>query len=209
MLPRALILMGSLVVFALGQPAHAQTSYTWNNPSGGNWNVAGNWLDGVVPTSGTGAILLFGDPTPLSGAYTATNNLGAFTFNRLGFFGNALPGSSTAITVTGDAANLLRLATFNGVLPTIAQGGSGSAVIGAFVEVVDNTTIGGTGVGLLSITGTLSGSGQLIINRPNLSLKHHIKIASFAECTGFATNRALAVFDRIFAQASMAMLAFH
>src|SRR5262245_57789866 len=164
---RLAVASGAIAVFLFGSPAAAQT-FTWNNPAGGNWNLGTNWLGGTAPTSGTGAVLLFGDTTPLSGNYTATNNLGAFTLNGLAFASDALPGFGTPVTVTSDASSSLRLQTFGANAPTINQGGSGSATVGGSVVLVDNTTVGGTGVGLLSFTNaTLSGSGNLVINRVN------------------------------------------
>jgi autotransporter-associated beta strand protein len=175
-----------VVVAVIGlhaSPAAAQQPvYTWNNPAGGNWSDSLNWLGGSPPMFGEGAILVFGDPTPFSGGYTATNDLGSLSFNRLVFSSNATPASGTPIIVTGDAANQLILETFtpptgSPVLPQIVQGGTGTAVITANVVFNNNTTITGDGRGILAfgtLTGTLtgatlSGSGQLIINRPNLN----------------------------------------
>ena len=41
----ALPLLGSLILamLALSGSAHAQTTYTWNVPGGGNWITASNW----------------------------------------------------------------------------------------------------------------------------------------------------------------------
>src|SRR5947207_15020798 len=94
----------AIITFLLGRPAAARRPvFNWNNPAGGNWSAGSNWLEGVPPSSGAGAVLVFGDPTPVSGGYTATNNLGPFTLNHLAFTSTALPGAGTPITVTGDA----------------------------------------------------------------------------------------------------------
>lgn len=168
---RSAVALGAIATFLHGSPAAAQqTVYTWNNPAGGNWSVGTNWLGGT-PLSNTGAILAFGDPTPVSGGYTATNDLGLFSLNRLTFYGDALPGTATPITAATSTtgSNTLRFTTFNTIAPTIFQTGSGAAAISGAVEFVNDTSVGGLGHGVLSFTGSLAGAGRLTIDRPVLN----------------------------------------
>jgi hypothetical protein len=67
-----------LTLLATGQIAHS-TTYTWNNPLGGNWNLAGDWSpDTGVPGSADTAVIG-------SGSYTVTVNdteaVGTLTMN--------------------------------------------------------------------------------------------------------------------------------
>jgi autotransporter-associated beta strand protein len=160
--------------------ARAQQTFHWANPAGGTWSVPSNWLENTAPTNNAGSVLSFGDPTPFSGSYTATNDLGPFTFTSLVFASNALPNPGTTATpiapiiVTGDASNQLQLAAFGATLPTIRQDGTGMGTITANLQLVNDTTVTGAGAGLLTFGtltastfsgATLSGSANLTIDR--------------------------------------------
>src|SRR5436309_10975939 len=84
-----------LAVAVTARPAAAQ--FTWNNPAGGNWNLAGNLLGGV-PVPGATTTLTFGSAATQAAAYTSTNDIGGagrgtpFDLNSFTFYqtiGNA------------------------------------------------------------------------------------------------------------------------
>jgi hypothetical protein len=81
---RPILLTGVFaVVLATAGPASAQT-YSWNNSSGGDWNVGTNWSGGAVPGSGQNALI------DLAGTYTVSvsdnfnRSVGAVTVNNSG-----------------------------------------------------------------------------------------------------------------------------
>jgi autotransporter-associated beta strand protein len=83
--------------------ADAQTTQTWSgSPSGGNWNVAGNWTSGTAPVANDS--LAFGSTT----VATATNNFTAGTqFNGITFNSGAATYtlSGNQITLGGSVIN--------------------------------------------------------------------------------------------------------
>ena len=79
-MPRTILLIAvCAAVLATAAPSSAQT-FTWNNTSGGNWNVAGNWSGGVVPGAGQEAVI------DLAGTYTVSltdnRSIAAVTVNQ-------------------------------------------------------------------------------------------------------------------------------
>jgi autotransporter-associated beta strand protein len=142
----------------------AQT-YTWTAGASGNWSDPANWTAGppVPPPpvgGGAGVGLAF---APTAGPLTATNDLaGTFTLNSLTFahrygFG-ALPFPS-APTVAGNPL------AFAGAGAGVFHESSARAVLAAPSQLAVATTVGGSGSGYLYVTGALSGTGPLTINR--------------------------------------------
>lgn len=139
MLPRFAV--GGLILAVLATHADAQS--VWNTGDGG-WNSAANWSPTVVPASDSVTSLIFGG----SSSYTATNDIGAFTLNKLQF-------NNTAGTVTLDAstaANTLSLVN-SAALPSVSLRDAGSATVSA-----DMTW----GIGGGSVVN--SGSGMLVLS---------------------------------------------
>jgi autotransporter-associated beta strand protein len=95
---RKLLLLAATL---LGTPLIAQTDFTWNTTTG-NFNTPASWLGNAVPTFNTDARLIFNNT---GATYTATNNVGPITINRLTFNNTGtgdliLAGSATANTFT-------------------------------------------------------------------------------------------------------------
>lgn len=129
-------------------------------PVSGNWNADGNWLDSLAPSSSLDTELVFGGSG--SGAYVATNNFtGAFNLNRITFDST----STGLVTISGGTLNFLN--NSGAVGPRITQNGSGAATITSTLTLSNPLTIDGTGAGLLSLTGVLSGTGSLTFNNTN------------------------------------------
>ena len=124
---------------------------TWLGATG-NWSVATDWLGGTAPPVGgsVGRILAF----PFAGSiYTATNNLGTpFQLNGLRFDGGG--SAASTITIANAAGNNLQ---FVGANPFILQNTGANIVVSAGASLAGETSIGGTGYGMLTLSGTLSG----------------------------------------------------
>src|ERR1700755_1857949 len=90
------------------QFAHATPpSFTWNTSLTGSWSLATNWVGGTAPNTGGDATydLLFRNT---GAAYTATNDLGAFSLSVLRF-------SNTGSNPINLAGNDIVLPTGNSV----------------------------------------------------------------------------------------------
>jgi len=131
--------------------------FTWANAVTGNWSVGSNWTNelatGSAPlASGRSSYTLnFNAP----GTYTATNNLSltGFQLNQLNLAAN--------VTLAG---NPLAFVANDATLPKINQN-SGSAVsISNSLDLGANMTYGGTGAGLVTLTGPITGAGSLTKN---------------------------------------------
>lgn len=93
-------------------PSVAQT-YTWRNPTSGNWETAANWQSNQLPVSGNGTQIVLPAGT-YSVSQNGTNN---FTFNGLSVAG-LTPGQ--VVDLFNNSMNL------GGTTPTISVGGSGT-----------------------------------------------------------------------------------
>ena len=127
------------------------TTFTWRSPAAsGNWSVATNWaqssgFDYAPITAGQANYVL----NFITGTYTATQNLSSgFLANQINFAG----------AVTLDGANTLAL---GGTLPTINQNSASAVSVSAPIDMVANTTFGGSGNGQVNLTGPVSGAGSL------------------------------------------------
>ena len=137
-IPRLVALVAATVLggtgLALGQ--------TWTSTSSGNWSVAGNWT--ALPTSGTTTALTFGGST----AYTATNDIGAFTVNSLTV-------TNTGATTIAGGTGL----TFAGTTPALSvNAGSGATTIAGPTTYSAATSITNHSTNLLTLTGALNPS---------------------------------------------------
>ncbi|QIF03985.1 autotransporter-associated beta strand repeat-containing protein [Roseimicrobium sp. ORNL1] len=124
---------------------------TWSDPA--SWNSA------TLPVSADYTRLQFGG----SSSYTATNNLGDFTLNKLVF--NPTAGT---VTVAGDTANQLIFARSSfAELPTLTHTGAGTVTISAPIVYSGNTTVTNAGSGSLILSGNqiyTNGTKQTFIN---------------------------------------------
>jgi hypothetical protein len=133
----------------------------WINPAGGNWSVAANWLNGVIP--GADDIAVIAEP----GSYAVNVDVNA-TVSQLRLGGDSgtqtlSPNSSRTLTVlnggSGGAGGRLQLNA-----GAVAVGGSLS--IGTVS--VGGGTLTGSGsltasAGFLWTSGTMTGTGRLVV----------------------------------------------
>ena len=132
----------------------ATNACTWTNNLSGNWGAASNWSNGLPPAPGgseNGTVRFLG-----SGGYTASNNLASqFTLNILE--------TSCASTNTVNG-NSLRFAatTPSGVSPQLNQKGAGTFILANAITLDSNLTLGGTGSGTVTLSGSIGGGGGLI-----------------------------------------------
>ena len=135
-----------------GLLASAKTT-TWQGTSGGNWNAAGNWNNGV-PVSG--------DTVILSG--TSVNDIADLTLSSLQFSGTgtALSGESLTLSAGDNALSFADRCTCTISTPLVLSAG-------------DNTINLGTGV-TVTFSGVISGEGRPCFignNQDNTSVQDH------------------------------------
>ena len=134
--------------------AVANTVFTWNSATAGNWSDSSKWAIGSGAPAAAGQVGYVFD-FPKVGTYTATHNLNSgFLLNQLSFAG--------AVTLAG--SNQMILSTSGGILPKIDQQGSSDVVLGVPVELASNVTLGGSGNGNVLVSGVISGAGMLVKN---------------------------------------------
>lgn len=176
---RHLVLVAG-VALGCGNAALAQTEVVWNNPAGGSWGTASNWLPAVVPANaganrfnaritldGTYAVAL-NAPFTVS-ALTLANATGSIDLNLSGRALTVLGAfAQTGEQITGGGAgNLLTLrgaSTFNSAL--ILQAAVLSTGTLTFTGTGDND-ICDTDVDHRGTAITLNGTGALIIEGSN------------------------------------------
>ena len=149
--------MPSCLLIAVGVRAAAAATYTYTGPGGtsaspvtGTWNAAANWAENAVPASSTGTVLVFGGAAGAA-AYTANDDIsGTFSLNALTL---SSANTSAAGTISGNALN------FGGPAPTLTQNGAGAFVVANNLALTATTAFGGSGVGNVTLSGTLSGAG--------------------------------------------------
>jgi fibronectin-binding autotransporter adhesin len=143
--------------------SRAQAQYVWTGGTTGtqNFTDATRWLPGnvpAVPATNVASTTLTFSPGASSAAVTATNNnatpiatpfqVNGMTFNNMSM--------ANAFTVAGTANNVFQL---TGQSPTLTLQGSGNSVIsatGAALQLIADTTIGGSGMGGLTINSVIS-----------------------------------------------------
>src|SRR4051794_16267627 len=155
-------------VLLAGSPAIA-AQFTWDNVTG-NWSTVNgastNWTPDVIPPANAlDTELIFGGTGATS--YTSTNDIaGAFQVNKL-----TLNSTATVAEIIAAAAGNPLSFTANGALnPLLTQSGSGAFTISSDVALVNALTLGGTGAGVTSLTGVISGAGGATFGAGNWQL---------------------------------------
>lgn len=148
-LPTIRCLLHALPLALATLKAGAVTS-VWSNVTG-NWSTAGNWSPAGVPPSAVDTVLNFGGIE--AAGYVTTNDLpgGAFVLNALTL--ENIGGATE--TVMGNALR------FGGLGAQIAQNRSGAFAIAMPLAVEVPLTLGGTGVGNVTLNGAVSGGGAI------------------------------------------------
>jgi autotransporter-associated beta strand protein len=144
--------------------ADAQT-YAWTQPDSGtsaNWS-AGPWSPGT-PVSGTSTVLEF-NAFGGAGAYTFTNDIGAFTLNGM----NLNNWGTNLLTLSLAGSNTL---TFDGTSPFLNNNGPGNVTISGTggVSLSTATAVTGAGNGTVTVSSVVSGAGGLNINQTGLGV---------------------------------------
>ena len=125
-------------------------TFTWNTANDGNWNDGTKWATGSSPSSTglAGYVLNFN----ATGTYIATHNLNAgFLLTQLNFGGStaSLAGNSLALSANGTT------------LPQVNQNSANAVVVSTNLTLSANTTLGGSGTGAVTLSGIISGGGNL------------------------------------------------
>ena len=128
--------------------------FTWSTAASGNWSDSSKWTNNLA--SGSKPIVPGQADYTLNftqaGTYTTTQNLGnGFLLNQLNFAGS--------VTIGG--ANSLALTTNGATLPTINQNSSSGVTISTPLSLANNTTLGGSSTGTVSISSAITGAGSL------------------------------------------------
>jgi T5SS/PEP-CTERM-associated repeat protein len=149
--------IASFVLFAL---ASAATAQTWDggaahgNATANNlWSTAFNWVGGTAPTSGVNTDLAFG----LSGKWTTAdqNIANPFILHSITFNSN-----NTNFTGISDASLDFHNNSSSSA-PLINQNCNVAITINDAINFTDSISIQGSGTGGLTLSGPLSGSGNL------------------------------------------------
>jgi autotransporter-associated beta strand protein len=158
-----------LSIFALlaAVPETRAQFNTWVGPLTGSqsWSTS-TWSLGVPPPGGgVGQQIRF--VNTFSNSWSANNDLGTFTLTALSLSSDLfVPGSNTPSLTLGSANTL----QFNGAGAAVtleSNGNVGTVNNGAAIILAGPTTFGGAGSGRFTNGGGLSGTGDLLIDRPN------------------------------------------
>jgi fibronectin-binding autotransporter adhesin len=139
----------------LGVPITQAASWDWNNGTA-PWSDTTAWTPNAVPSSANDTILRFGGvgDTP----YTSTNDLaGSFLLRQLQLNSSA----TVAETIVASAGGILSFVSDGVANPEITQNGTGAFAINLGIEAANPLTFGGTGTGLVTLGGPITGVGGL------------------------------------------------
>lgn len=170
------ILLAAAMAMSLGaaQVAGAADG-VWTEPSGGSWNVGGNWAGGTI-ASGAGFTADF-DSLDTSGTVTVTLDAPRTIGNLV--FGDDDTSSATTWVLSGGAG--APALTLEGDSPTItvnALGSSGLARIDAVIDGEDGLTK--SGAGILSLNNANTYTGGTTISQGALRVQNSEALGSGA-----------------------------
>lgn len=135
---------------------HAVAPYTctWTGATNSNFSTAGNWsgCNSAAPQPGDGDHLIF-DNSSLSGAATLNNDITGLTLSTIAFQGS---GNANSFTVSGNA-----MSVSGGISDTTSPSGVAQNTISAPIAFTANQTISAAALDYLTLSGVLSGSGNL------------------------------------------------
>jgi fibronectin-binding autotransporter adhesin len=142
--------------------ASVATTYAYTGPGGtatspttGTWTPNADWAGSAAPVSSTSNVLTFGGSGT---AYTSTDdNAGAFSLNALVLGSTDTVNTDVIANISGSSLS------FGGTAPSITQNGVGAFNIAASAALTTTTTFNGSGAGLVTISGVLSGAGGLVV----------------------------------------------
>jgi autotransporter-associated beta strand protein len=148
---------------ALGAPGlSAQTSYYWaGDGTDNNWGTAGNFKDAAsggansAPASNRATQLVFGARP--ANRTTANNTVSNFQLNAI-TFESATDGAGTTFTISGSQ---LRFRDTGGNNPFITQNSARAHTISAPLRIDRLLTLDGDGSGLVTLSGTWTGTAGI------------------------------------------------
>jgi autotransporter-associated beta strand protein len=145
------VLVGVAVLFVAVRPAVAQT---WTGAANGSWSNSLNWSPAVVPTSGLNTALTFGSATTDAMTEDIT---GTFLLNQMTF-----TAGGPAYTLTGNTLGFSNSGL--GGSPQISFNTSNNVSLGDATTLNGGLSVIGTGTGILTFNGTISGGGGLTVS---------------------------------------------
>jgi fibronectin-binding autotransporter adhesin len=154
------------------------TTFTWSNPSSGDWTVPADWGATSFPNSTTAIAVI-----ALAGSYTVSL---AGTDPAITVGGLSITDTSAELSITNaGSANVVDGNLLNAGTLGVAQGGS-LTVSGNLTStgalLWDGDTYSGEGGSLLTVTGTLTNSGGISIGPPwgNLTANDTLSVGALA-----------------------------
>lgn len=140
--------------------------FTWDEVTG-LWSLGTNWTPDIVPSSAVDTELLFGGSG--STPYTSTNDIaGVFQLNKLTLNSAA----TVSETINASVGSSLSFVSNGPTTPALLQNGSGAFTISTDLGVANALALGGTGTGLTTLSGILSGAGGLTFTGSNWQLSN-------------------------------------
>jgi autotransporter-associated beta strand protein len=146
----------------LAMPAMADVVEWTGSVATTNWADNANWTGGAAPTGSNELTLRFGNVALTGTGNAANNDIGTFILNSVDFVnaGYALSGGDLQFQATSGAVNPT-------ITVNVATTGYNQSIANNLI--LDNDlTIGGTGFGLLTLSGAISGAGGLTVNHETI-----------------------------------------
>jgi autotransporter-associated beta strand protein len=175
MKPRRNLFLGSLLVLALSQTAHA-VDYYWNTTTTGSWGTGANWSNNATSGGTTGVVPLAADSvffnqSSINGAETITldadRSITGITFANTG---------TTAINGNASGTTARKITLGNGGI-TI-NSGAGNVTFGQAAGILTLETLATTQVwtnnATLLTAGPVTGNGQLTLTGANSSSVNNV-----------------------------------
>jgi fibronectin-binding autotransporter adhesin len=160
---RTLPILGTSIGAFLASPAYAALeSWAAFGPGPFNWSDNASWLDSTAPVAGDSTLdVLF--PAG-AGPTTTTNDFFGLILNALTFQG----GLDDTVSISG---NDLAMQSDGVTNPALVQNGTAAIFISAPIALTNTLSLTGTGSGLTTLSGALSGA-DLVVNSGNWRLSN-------------------------------------
>lgn len=154
----------ALALFAVAGLAQAQQDVFWNNPQGGVWSDAGNWLPGVVPNNNAGN--LFSATLDLQDApYVVNLDIDVMLQNFSLLWGGAVLNLEDRSMTTNEDFRVV-----GGLITRGTRGGpTGNVEVGGEL-LLDGATL--LGAGTITSNGSVSFAGNATIDICNTGVDH-------------------------------------
>jgi hypothetical protein len=183
------------------------TTFTWSNPSGGDWTVPADWGATSFPNSTTAIAVI-----ALAGSYTVSL---AGTDSAITVGGLSITDTSAELSITNaGSANVVDGNLLNAGMLRVAQGGS-LTVSGNLTStgalLLDGDTYTGEGGSLLTVTGTLTNSGGISIGPPsgNLTANDTLSVGALAGAANVGLFGSASQANLVIAAAAPAILDYN